>query len=383
MTPLAKLLSTGVVWRAAPEASQVHQVAAISVCRAGWESAQRNSSLAVEGAVEGAGERKHPLRSGISFGIPEIDKHFLSENTAHRANSFSGAVFPPGTLHEWAICGSVQEARIERETYSNRSELLHDKKRVRQSHPSGPLQNIAPLSLLAALSGSALAVRGKTRGKTTNRKTQGSIILWIGRESWPTPFALTSAIYSTVIAPLSAKGFLREPKEREAWVLNLLEQNIFLDPPDNAARLWAIETALRSESVILVVSTLQQLSLRVGRRLVFAARHGGGIGFLVRPPQELRAPSASLSKWLVAPDTASHATCVATANTARSALAPCWHLTLLKYKGKHLPVNEWQLQSSYGTHGAATEEAVSLRLLPRVGNRSVPKGVVQEGWRAG
>src|SRR5690606_1330400 len=85
----------------------------------------------------------------------------------------------------------------------------------------------------------------------------------------------------------------------------LLERSLFIDAPDRASRLWAIDLALRSPAVGAVVADGSGLDMASTRRLRLAARAsgGGGGGFclLLRPGSERKALSAAQTRWVVRP----------------------------------------------------------------------------------
>lgn len=160
------------------------------------------------------------------------------------------------TLHEWFGSGSESTARD-----------------ADWSPPLLPLIDVVRRGLLAGLI---------------------ARILWIGRRVFPYPLTL-------------------------ARHEGLLEASIFIDPPNAAARLWAIDVALRTQAPTAVVADGQGLTLAHTRRLQLAASAGRGIALLARPPTDARTLSAATTRWRVEPRVSS-----------RSCAG--WRLTLLRNK---------------------------------------------------
>ncbi|MEY4668323.1 MAG: hypothetical protein RL518_1022 [Pseudomonadota bacterium] len=148
-------------------------------------------------------------------------------------------------------------------------------------------------------------------------------IAWIGRRSWPTPFSLPQ---------------------------RLLSSCLFIDPPNEKLTLWAIETALRSPLIKLVIADSPRLPLKTTRRLSLRAHANGTTALLLRSLQDLSMPSSSATKWALAPLPSSN-------------LHPTWSLTLERSKGGSIPHSSWaiSLENEY-----EDRETLSLRLLPRV-----------------
>jgi len=132
-----------------------------------------------------------------------------------------------------------------------------------------------------------VAARGVTHGHVSR-------VVWIGRRVFPYPPAF-------------------------AHCNRLLHASIFVDPPNAAARLWAIDLALRATAPIAVIADGQGLTLPSTRRLQLAASAGRGIGLLARPSTESHTLSAATTRWRVEPRR--------TTNTHVG-----WTLTLLRHK---------------------------------------------------
>lgn len=107
-------------------------------------------------------------------------------------------------------------------------------------------------------------------------------IVWIGRGVWPHARFIDAC-----------PGVLRA--------------SVFIDPPDNASRLWTIDTALRCASPMLVMADGSGLTLAHTRRLQLAAGSaavdgatvGPGLCVLARPPWEASGLSAATTRWRV------------------------------------------------------------------------------------
>jgi hypothetical protein len=156
------------------------------------------------------------------------------------------------------------------------------------------------------------------------RSLEGSpagCVVWIGRRCWPYPQVLNRA------------G---------------LRRSIFIDPPDGASRLWAIDLAARCPGVAAVVADGSALDMAATRRLQLAAEAGSALVLCARPPNELDRLSAAATRWLVrcAPSTDK---------------APRWIVELLRCKGVQpesevLRTVEWKgAQSGVVVHAALVD----------------------------
>jgi hypothetical protein len=130
-------------------------------------------------------------------------------------------------------------------------------------------------------------------------------IVWIGAQCWPTPFALSS--YGANDCHL------------------FMQHCLFIDPPDSASTLWAIETALRSRAVQLVIATCPSISRVTSQRLALAARSHETTALLLRDIRDLKRPSHCSSRWELSPHP-SNENC------------PSWELLLHKLKGHASPL---------------------------------------------
>ena len=66
-----------------------------------------------------------------------------------------------------------------------------------------------------------------------------------------------------------------------------------------AARLWALEEALRSPGLAAALAEVDQLSLTQSRRLQLAAEAKGVTALLLRPPGAGATPSAAATRWQI------------------------------------------------------------------------------------
>ncbi len=135
--------------------------------------------------------------------------------------------------------------------------------------PPPQLDDTPPLLMLTHIAACAL------------RTGPGRLVLWIGQRVWPSVHALI------------------EPDDPRRL---LLASSVLINPPDDAARLWAIDLALRSPAVAAVVADGRALDLAATRRLQLAASSGRtAIGLLVRGIRDAGQLSAAGARWHVAP----------------------------------------------------------------------------------
>lgn len=80
-----------------------------------------------------------------------------------------------------------------------------------------------------------------------------------------------------------------------------LKRIVIVRPTTLADRLWAIDQALRSPSIVAVIAEVEQLDDRAARRLQLAAESGGSLGLLVRNIHQRHQPSWAEVQWLVRP----------------------------------------------------------------------------------
>lgn len=112
---------------------------------------------------------------------------------------------------------------------------------------------------------------------------------------------------------------------------------ILVDVPDAASRVWAIDLALRSPAVSVVIADGSGLEMSETRRLQLAAEAGasgdvgrtggcsgvgGALGLMVRPLAELRELSAAAMRWVVRP-------------AVSCGKRPRWNVSVVRCKGVH------------------------------------------------
>jgi hypothetical protein len=219
-----------------------------------------------------------------------------------------------GAIHEWAFADPVASTQKKRGS-----------KRI--SYP--------PCSLLALLAGNALRAAGENRSE--------KFVFWVGRSCWPTPYLLQQTMH-----PIS--------------------RCIFIDPPDEKLRTWAVETALRSPAVAAVVAEFRSIRFALSCRLALAAEKGGALGLFIRNPKELALPSAAASRWKIAP-------------LPSASLLPRFDLELLKCKGPQPLCTHWSVEVDYGEN--ETHETLSLRVPSDVAVRTRSKKADSEAWAIG
>ena len=188
-----------------------------------------------------------------------------------------------------------------------------------------------PLGILIHLAWQALE---QASGDSSGR------VLWIGRRIWPHPRALilfsggskSRVTDRTGVRCLEGSGgtgghgSLADPGAPGPVApggeqgRDLLCCSVFIDPPDDASRLWAIDLALRCPAVVAVVADGRGLELPQTRRLQLAAESGAVLGLLGRPPGELERRSTASTRWRVRPVPGPR---------------PRWAVELLRCKGAH------------------------------------------------
>lgn len=132
-------------------------------------------------------------------------------------------------------------------------------------------------------------------------------VVWIGRRCWPFLLGLS-------------------PDDRGV----LLQRSIFIDPPDDMSRLWAIDLAARCPAVAAVVADGSRLDMAATRRLQLAAESGSALVLCARPPGEITRLSAATTRWRVR--------CASSADKI-----PRWNVELLRCKGMR-PGGQWTVE---------------------------------------
>jgi protein ImuA len=95
-----------------------------------------------------------------------------------------------------------------------------------------------------------------------------------------------------------------------------------------AARLWALEEALRSPGLAAALAEVDRLSLTQSRRLQLAAEAKGVSALLLRPPGAGAAPSAATTRWRI-----EAASSEATGGPRRTSGRPHWRIGLFRCRG--------------------------------------------------
>jgi hypothetical protein len=180
------------------------------------------------------------------------------------------------------------------------------------------------------------AAPGSSPG-TPGNATSGGYVVWIGRSIRPYPHLLLRGC-APVERFASSRQSTATPRDRL-----LLERSLFIDPPDDGMRLWAIDLALRCGAVCAVVADGRGLGMSQTRRLQLAAEAGGALVLLARPPEEERELSAAMTRWRITP---------APSSTDR----PRWIIELLRRKGARGGLNVTTTSTARPTHPPAVVE---------------------------
>ena len=229
-----------------------------------------------------------------------------------------------GVLHEWF---GLADPRAE----ESPSSLQMGDRRVRRA-PWTP-----PLRLLASL---AERARRETRGGS-------GWVCWIGSKVWPYPRALIPRERLSVLggaglggAGLGELGPTSDEAVAPSGSTDLLASSLFVDPPDDAVRLWAIDLALRCPALAAVVADARGLTMAASRRLQLAAeksgKDGGPLVLLARPIAERATPSVAGTRWLV---TNSRCENPLIRNPCRSP-NPRWDVEVLRWKSRGRALEE-------------------------------------------
>ncbi len=176
-------------------------------------------------------------------------------------------------------------------------------------------------------------------------------VIWIGRACWPYPAALIRA----------------GDDDRR-----LLQRSIFVDPADDAQRVWAIDQSLRSPATLAVIADARGVDMAESRRLQLAAeapidingreRGGGGGGdggdggdgrvglaLMVRAPSDRARLSTAGTRWLVRPQP-SHIP----RHGGHQQLQQHWSIELLRCKGARANIvggRSWTVRHDEQTNG--------------------------------
>jgi hypothetical protein len=197
-----------------------------------------------------------------------------------------GGGLPRGAIHEWfsdAWGGNGVHAR-------GGDAMQHKETPIaRRSYAAGR-RWLPPLTILLHLARSAMA----------QASDGNQLIVWIGRRCWPSAAALRNV-------QTSKRQNIKTNETRRAFdfdflTFRLFDVSLFIDPPDDASRLWAIDLALRSPAVAAVIADGSNLDMAHTRRLQLAAEASpgnGAIGLFARPSWELNNLSAARTRWRV------------------------------------------------------------------------------------
>jgi hypothetical protein len=196
-----------------------------------------------------------------------------------------------------------------------------------------------PQALLTHLALKAIAKPTIVSPPTANPLST-KIALWIGKECWPSPL------------------FLQQKEDTTQDLFALRESLLFIDPPTQKLRLWAISAALASPAVGVVVAAVPNIQMAATRRLAIAAKRGGALGLLIRPFEEQRYTSAAASRWLCEP-------------TLSCGDAQCWQVKIIRWKGPQPRAQAWVIvrlrsKPTYDPTLFATAQDEHFSILPDV-----------------
>ncbi len=180
---------------------------------------------------------------------------------------------------------------------------------------------IPPLGILLYLVSRSLTGEGGEGGGG------GRAVAWIGRHCWPFFQGLP-------------------PADRHTFY----QRSIFIDPPDDMSRLWAIDLAARCPATAMVIADGSGLNLAATRRLQLAAESGSARVLCARPPEEMDHLSAATTRWLV--------------RSAPSAdKIPRWNVQLLRCKGMQ-PDGQWTVEWKSAQRGVVVHAVLADRPDP-------------------
>jgi protein ImuA len=122
------------------------------------------------------------------------------------------------------------------------------------------------------------------------------------------------------------------------------ERLIMVRARSRAARLWALEEALRSAGLAAALAEVDRLTLTESRRLQLAAEAKGVSAFLLRPPGAGTTPSAAATRWRIeaVPGEATPSAATSGTGGARRAFGPPhWRVSLFRCRGGR--TGGWQI----------------------------------------
>lgn len=233
-------------------------------------------------------------RSTTSFGVAPFGLDAIDQ-----ALPWSG--LPSGTIHEWSSS-----------------------------------EGFSPCSVLALLAGNLLR-------RSTSLSAPSKFVVWVGKNIWPTPYLLEQTMYVTV-----------QEGERTTS-RSLLDNCLFIDPPQEKLKLWAIDLALRSPAVAVVIAECKKLSFAMSRKFALAAKQGGTLGLFVREKTSHAESSAAFSRWSLEP-------------RISSSESPRFELSLLKCKGAQPKIGAWIIEMREGVCSyEPNQQTISLHIPADVG----------------
>lgn len=116
----------------------------------------------------------------------------------------------------------------------------------------------------------------------------GSLVEWRGERGGSGAETLAFAVAANLLRDDGAMVVIDD--ERDFYPVGVaglgvpLDRTIIVRADTEEAGLWAWEQALRTPGVTITLGRLTQVSDKVARRLQLASEAGGGLGFLIRPP---------------------------------------------------------------------------------------------------
>ncbi len=185
---------------------------------------------------------------------------------------------------------------------------------------------IPPLGILLYLARRSLESPDR-EGRGGRGDRGGAGVVWIGRRCWPFFQGL----------PPDHRGVL-------------LQRSIFIDPPDDMSRLWAIDLAARCPAAAAVVADGSRLDMAATRRLQLAAESGSALVLCARPPEEMNHLSAAMTRWLVC--------CAPSADKT-----PRWNVELVRCKGMQ-PGSQWTVEWKSAQGGVVVHAVLADRPDP-------------------
>lgn len=123
----------------------------------------------------------------------------------------------------------------------------------------------------------------------------GSLVEWRGEREGSGAETLALAVAANVLRDDGALIVIDDDRDffpvGAAGLAVPLERTVVVRAEDDAGGLWAWEQSLRTPGVMVTLGRLEKVNDKVARRLQLACEAGGGLGFLIRPPD------ASSATW--------------------------------------------------------------------------------------